>query len=185
MTNIKSCLLCKNYNTHPCECEHCEDWDNFRISESGKALREKIYGDGYQDGHKDGYDKGYDDAQANNNKPQGEIINKIPKDFVYDTETSEFYCYRNKYTGEEIHIVKSPKTYILARPQGEWEVKQCLDSEGNIAGYDVCCSECGKVLFHLMNRFSSVEEAKKYIKEEDFTNFCPDCGASMRKISKE
>ena len=74
MTNIKSCLLCKNYNTHPCECEHCEDWDNFRISESGKALREKIYGDGYQDGHKDGYDKGYDDAQANNNRPQGEWI---------------------------------------------------------------------------------------------------------------
>ena len=138
MTNIKSCLLCKNYNTHPCECEHCEDWDNFRISESGKALREKIYGDGYQDGHKDGYDKGYDDAQANNN-----------------------------------------------RPQGEWEVKQCLDSEGDIAGYDVCCSECGKVLFHLMNRFSSVEEAKEHIKEEDFTNFCSDCGASMRKISKE
>jgi hypothetical protein len=52
------------------ECEHCEDWDNFRISESGKALREKIYGDGYQDGHKDGYDKGYKDAQANNNRPQ-------------------------------------------------------------------------------------------------------------------
>lgn len=72
MTKIKSCLLCENYQTHPCECEHCEDWDNFRISESGKALREKIYGDGYQDGYKDGYDKGYDDAQANYERPQGE-----------------------------------------------------------------------------------------------------------------
>ena len=119
MTNIKNCLLCKNYKTHPCECVHCEDYDNFRISEDGKALREKIYGDGYQDGHRDGYDKGYDDAQANN-RPQGEIITEIPKDFVYDTETSEFYCYRNKYTGEEIHIVKSPKTYILERPQSEF-----------------------------------------------------------------
>ena len=67
MSKVKSCLLCENYNTHPCKCEHCEDWDNFHISESGKALREKIYGDGYQDGHRDGYDKGYDDAQANNN----------------------------------------------------------------------------------------------------------------------
>ena len=74
MTNIKSCLLCENCNTHPCKCEHCEDWDNFRISEDGKALREKIYGDGYQDGHRDGYDKGYDDAQANNSRPQGEWI---------------------------------------------------------------------------------------------------------------
>lgn len=67
---IKSCLLCENYKTHHSECEHCEDWDNFRISEDGKALREKIYGDGYQDGHRDGYDKGYDDAQ----RPQGEWV---------------------------------------------------------------------------------------------------------------
>lgn len=74
MTKIKSCLLCENCNTHPCKCEHCEDWDNFRISEDGKALREKIYGDGYQDGHKDGYDKGYDDAQANYERPQSEWI---------------------------------------------------------------------------------------------------------------
>lgn len=70
MTKIKSCLLCENCNTHPCKCEHCEDWDNFRISEDGKALREKIYGDGYQDGHRDGYNKGYDDAQ----RPQGEWV---------------------------------------------------------------------------------------------------------------
>lgn len=82
MTKIKNCLLCKNYNTHPCECEHCEDWDNFYISESGKALREKIYGDGYQDGHKDGYDKGYDDAQANYERPKGKWI-YLPTDGKY------------------------------------------------------------------------------------------------------
>lgn len=66
------------------------------------------------------------------------------------------------------------------RPQGKWEVKQCLDSDGDIAGYDVCCSECGKVLFHMMNRFPSVEEAKEHINEENFTKFCPNCGADMR-----
>lgn len=48
-----------------------------------------------------------------------DVLNKIPKDFVYDTETSEFYCYRNKYTGEEIHIIKQPKTYILADTRGK------------------------------------------------------------------
>ena len=37
----------------------------------------------------------------------------IPEDFRYDTETKEFYVYRNKYTGEEIHIIKDPKTYII------------------------------------------------------------------------
>lgn len=80
MSKVKSCLLCENYKTHRSECEHCENWNNFHISESGKALREKIYGDGYQDGHKDGYDKGYDDAQANNNRPQGKWIKEY-KDF--------------------------------------------------------------------------------------------------------
>lgn len=99
MTNIKSCLLCKNYNTHPCECEHCEDWDNFRISESGKALREKIYGDGYQDGHRDGYDKGYDDAQANNNRPQSEWI-------IYDVDITPhpLHC---KNCGWSHHHIKN------------------------------------------------------------------------------
>ena len=36
----------------------------------------------------------------------------IPKDYYYDTETPDFYVYRHKYTGKEIHIVKNPKTYI-------------------------------------------------------------------------
>ena len=64
MTNIKNCLLCKNYNTHPCECVHCEDYDNFRISEDGKALRKEIYDDGYSNGHRDGYNLGYLDGQS-------------------------------------------------------------------------------------------------------------------------
>lgn len=37
----------------------------------------------------------------------------IPKDYVYDTETNEFYVYRHKYTGDEIHIVKEPSIYLI------------------------------------------------------------------------
>ena len=39
---VKNCLLCKNYCKHPCECEHCEDYDNFRISENGKHYIKKF-----------------------------------------------------------------------------------------------------------------------------------------------
>lgn len=37
----------------------------------------------------------------------------IPKDYVYDTETEEFTVYRHKYTGDEIHVIKDPATYIV------------------------------------------------------------------------
>lgn len=81
-------------------------------------------------------------------RPQGEKINEIPKDFIYDTETSEFYCYRNKYTGEEIHIVKPPKTYILARPQGEWGVHGECPFCSYIRKWkdDNFCGNCGAYL---------------------------------------
>ena len=42
-------------------------------------------------------------------------LKEIPKDFCYDTETDKFLIYRNKYTGEEIHIIKEPKVYSLAK----------------------------------------------------------------------
>lgn len=45
---IKNCLLCENNCKHPCECSHCENYDNFRISEDGKALYAKIFEQGYQ-----------------------------------------------------------------------------------------------------------------------------------------
>lgn len=44
------------------------------------------------------------------------IVNEakeIPKDYIYDTETSAFLVFRNKYTGHEIHIEKDPEVYIL------------------------------------------------------------------------
>ena len=37
----------------------------------------------------------------------------IPKDYLYDTETKEFYVYRHKYTGNESHIVKEPLIYLI------------------------------------------------------------------------
>lgn len=96
-------------------------------------------------------------------RPQGEILHKIPKDFVYDTETSEFYCYRNKYTGEEIHIVKSPKTYVLARSQGEW-----IETQRGIHVTDYKCSCCGR----------TVRDDTGYDVSKDYP-FCH-CGADMR-----
>ena len=39
---IKNCLLCKNYNEHPCECEHSDNLDNFSLSKSGKNLISEI-----------------------------------------------------------------------------------------------------------------------------------------------
>ena len=46
-------------------------------------------------------------------------IRIIPKDYVYDTETKDFYVYRHKYYGDEIHIVKEPPLYKLERPTNE------------------------------------------------------------------
>lgn len=40
-------------------------------------------------------------------------IEGIPKDYYYDTETEDFYCYRHKYTGREIHIEKPTPQYRL------------------------------------------------------------------------
>lgn len=37
----------------------------------------------------------------------------IPEDYLYDTETDEFYVYRHRYTGDEIHIVKEPSIYLI------------------------------------------------------------------------
>ena len=38
MTIPKYCILCENYKQHPCRCTHCEDFDEFIVSESGKHL---------------------------------------------------------------------------------------------------------------------------------------------------
>lgn len=38
---IKNCLICK-YNNSPLHCEHCEDKDEFSLSDEGKKLIESI-----------------------------------------------------------------------------------------------------------------------------------------------
>ena len=38
---MKSCLLCANSCKH-CVCEHCDNFDNFKISKEGKLLLEEI-----------------------------------------------------------------------------------------------------------------------------------------------
>ena len=40
----------------------------------------------------------------------------IPEGYVYDTETSDFYVYRHKYTGDEIHKSKNPPLYVNIQP---------------------------------------------------------------------
>ena len=48
-----------------------------------------------------------------------ERISTIPENYLYDTETKDVYVYRHKYTGDEIHIAKNPKTYILQEDEAE------------------------------------------------------------------
>lgn len=40
-------------------------------------------------------------------------ISEIPKDYIYDTDTRDFLVYRNKYTGDEMHIKRPASLYIL------------------------------------------------------------------------
>lgn len=42
-----------------------------------------------------------------------EVITRIPKDYLYDTETEDVLVYRHKYTGKEIHIEKPVKRYRI------------------------------------------------------------------------
>ena len=102
-------------------------------------------------------------AKSTPYNPTVETLQEIPKDFVYDTETEEFYVYRNKYTGKEIHIVKNPPAYILdKRPQGEWK---------HLGGDEWTCSECG----HVITTEGSWENPLS-----TGAYHCENCGADMR-----
>ena len=39
---VTNCLICTHYCKNPCECEHCEDGDNFSLSTRGKELVDRI-----------------------------------------------------------------------------------------------------------------------------------------------
>lgn len=101
--------------------------------------------------------------------PNEQIISDIPKDYLYDTETTDFYVYRNKYTGKEIHIVKNPPSYILdKRPQGEWVDDRC----------SVChCEPLRKFTEPAgLDGGSWISTPMKY---------CPNCGAKMKGGKEE
>lgn len=59
------------------------------------------------------------------------------------------------------------------REKGTWEVCNVLDYAQRPTGRKVGrCSHCG----HLTDEFRKIVESSKKL-----TNFCPDCGADMRK----
>lgn len=37
----------------------------------------------------------------------------VPEDYLLDTETENFWVYRHKYTGKEIHLVKNPSVFMV------------------------------------------------------------------------
>lgn len=41
-------------------------------------------------------------------------LEKIPENYKYDTETEEFFVYRHKYNGHEIHVVKPTPIYTIS-----------------------------------------------------------------------
>lgn len=58
---------------------------------------------------------------------------EIPKDYIYDTETDEFYEYRNPYTGKIIHIAKEPPLYVNAVPHEK--IKEALEKMEDVMIY--------------------------------------------------
>ncbi len=84
----------------------------------------------------------------------------IPKDFVYDCETTDMIVYRNKYTGKEIHVDKTSGC------NGHW-IKE--ETKYGWDGHSYQCSECGRSI-HLD---TEVEDLTDY-------PYCH-CGAKMKE----
>ena len=116
------------------------------------------------------------DKAASFEQHDGQCISSIPKDYLYDTETAEFYVYRNKYTGKEIHIAKNPPTYVLdTRSKGSWKL-----IEKDNQDIDVVCPFCNSIRFPAYSHGYTVEELEKQLIRQHLPNFCEDCGADMR-----
>ena len=69
---------------------------------------------------------------------------------------------------------------FVARPQGEWKIREAKDNDGDLIGHELYCSNCGKVKVRFISRCYTAEEAKEQLKDQ-FANFCEDCGADMQK----
>ena len=91
------------------------------------------------------------------------VLGKIPKEYLYDTETDKCLVYRNKYTGKEIHIIKPTDLFVLERPHGEWIEKP----------WGVVCSRCKSQALHSPNG------------NQLRSDFCPNCGSNNRKAGEK
>lgn len=92
-----------------------------------------------------------------------QALDKIPTNYLYDTETEHCLVYRHKYTGKEIHILKPTDLFVLERPHGEWiETSNIWETEDLSGwGYWKECSSC-------------------HCQEKRRTSFCPNCGSDNR-----
>ena len=87
---------------------------------------------------------------------------RVPEDYLYDCETSDFIVYRNKYTGKEIHVLKEKTIKIPRRTtKGEW-VKSIHDK--------FICNTCGY--------------EPRRSDQDVLSNFCANCGVEMTKTNK-
>lgn len=92
-----------------------------------------------------------------------QVLDKIPQNYLYDTEAEHCLVYRHKYTGKEIHILKPTDLFVLERPHGEWKhaIVDCYKS-----GY--ICPHC--------NGFAVIDG-----KSDGYSvTFCPNCGSNNR-----
>lgn len=102
------------------------------------------------------------------------ILDKIPNNYLYDTETDKCLVYRNKYTGKEIHILKPTDLFVLERPHGEWKEFTVSTYRGT--------DEWGEPIWGKGKKFICERCGRRTVIRE---NFCPNCGADMRKEGGE
>lgn len=79
---------------------------------------------------------------------------EIPKDYVYDTETHEFWVYRNKYTGEELHLAKIPPLYVDVSKVVLQVLKDVRAELHALWNNEPCVTEhgCDKEVYDLIDR---------------------------------
>jgi len=94
----------------------------------------------------------------------------IPKDYKYDTETTDAVIYRHKYTGDEIQVSKHPmKLTPISVATGSWKPVN-PDCRGYTEQFE--CTNCGRIIntSYSMKRFDDYDH-------------CPFCLAAMNSES--
>ena len=101
-------------------------------------------------------------------------MNEIPEDYKYDTETNDFWVYRHKYTGHEIHIARDP-LYVQTIP----EVINALKTlEPQLSEDCNFCSEHeqGDTLYEMSSWDGGI--GYDYIRP---IKYCPMCGRKLKE----